>query len=143
MSDADFLALAEFRYQLRRFLVFSERAAKEAGLAPRQHQLLLAVRGLPPGVAPTIGTLSGRLVLRHHTVVELVDRLSRRGLVSRRPSPRSRREIYVAITPAGAAALRRLSKAHRTELRSVGATLVSALSSLTPTLEKRRARRTP
>lgn len=136
MSGDEFRALADFRYRLRRFLVFSEHAAKGAALEPQQHQLLLAVRGLPIGMAPTIGSLAERLSLRHHTVVGLVDRLERRGLIARRPSPRSRREIYIAITPAGAATLRRLSKAHRAELRSVAPLLVSALSALTPTKKR-------
>lgn len=139
MSRAELRALADFRYHLRRFLVFSERAAKNGGLAPQQHQLLLAIRGLPAGMAPTIRALAERLALRHHTVVGLADRLERRGLIARRPSPRNRREIFLVVTSGGAAALRRLSKAHRTELRSVAPTLVSALSTLTPT-KKRPAR---
>ena len=71
----DYRALAEFRYQLRRFDRFSERAARAVGLEPQQHQLLLAVKGMPAGVHATIGLLAERLQVQHHTAVELVDRM--------------------------------------------------------------------
>ena len=126
----EYRALAEFRYQLRRFLRFSEDAATEVGVEPRQHQLLLAVRGIPPGVATTVGTLAERLQLRHHSTVELIDRCEERGLVVRRHSGTDRRQVIVAITTNGERLLRKLSVAHRTELRSVGRELLRSLVAL-------------
>src|SRR5262245_38534659 len=76
----EYRALAEFRYLVRRFLAFSEAAARAAGLRPQQHQLLLAVKGLPAGMKPTIRVLAERLQLRHHSTVELADRMEEQGL---------------------------------------------------------------
>ncbi|HYX50470.1 MAG TPA: helix-turn-helix domain-containing protein, partial [Ktedonobacteraceae bacterium] len=78
ISITEYQTLAEFRYQLRRFLRFSEQAARAAGLEPQQHQLLLALKGLPEGRKATIGALAERLQLTHHSTVELVDRLVER-----------------------------------------------------------------
>src|SRR5438067_13119315 len=83
MSLADYRALAEFRYQLRRFLRFSEQTTREMGLEPQQHQLLLALKGLPNGRNATVGDLAERLQLRHHSTVELIDRLAERSLIER------------------------------------------------------------
>jgi len=83
MLAADYQALAEFRYQIRRFIRFSEQIARTAGIEPQQHQLLLAVKGLPPDKKATIGELAERLQLQHHSTVELVDRLSEGGFVER------------------------------------------------------------
>jgi DNA-binding MarR family transcriptional regulator len=90
---ADYRALADFRYQLRRFLHFSESAAREGGLEPQQHQLLLAVKGAPGGQPPTIGMLAERLQLRHHSTVELVDRMEDRKLVRRARAGEDRRQV--------------------------------------------------
>src|SRR6185369_9323763 len=87
----DYQALAEFRYQIRRFLHFSEQAARAAGIEPKQHQLLLAIKGLPESLRPTIGTLADRMQLQHHSAVELIDRLEKAGMVDR-----TRSEIDVA-----------------------------------------------
>src|SRR4029077_10939802 len=109
LSHSDYCALATFRYELRRFLRFSEEAARAIGLEPRQHQLLLAVRGMPAGVAATVGALAERLQLRHHSAVELVDGGEARRLVRRPPYRADRRRVIVHLTPAGARLLRRLS----------------------------------
>src|SRR5688572_21150774 len=93
----DYRALARFRALLRKFLKFSETAARSAGLHPHQHQLLLAAKGVPEGDLPTIGVLAGMLRLRHHSTVELVDRLARRGLVARYRSETDRRRVIVRI----------------------------------------------
>jgi len=77
---ADYEALAELRYQIRRFLHFSEQASRTAGLEPRQHQLLLALKGLPKDTRPRIGELAERLQIQHHSTVELVNRLANGGL---------------------------------------------------------------
>ncbi len=127
MTAHDYVALAEFRHQLRRFLKFSEEAARANDLEPAQHQLLLATRALAVTGRPTIGALAGRLALRHHSVVGLVDRLERNGLIVRQRSPGDHREILVALTGAGEEALEKLSVYHRRELRVAGPALVHAL----------------
>ncbi len=130
VTPADYRRLAEFRYLIRRFLAFSEAAARAAGLEPQQHQLLLAAMGLPDGVEPTIGTLAERLQIQHHSAVELVDRLAERGLVERVRSDEDRRRVHVRLTPAGAAVLRELSRHHLAELRSSGPQLARALTAI-------------
>jgi DNA-binding MarR family transcriptional regulator len=126
----EFQALAELRYQIRHFLNFSEAAARDAGVEPQQHQLLLALKGLGAGRRPTVGALAERLQIQHNSAVELVKRSTRRGLVRRRTSPTDRREALLCITAKGEAVLRRLSLAHREELRSRGKALVRALRAL-------------
>src|SRR4051812_10227679 len=121
---ADYRALAEFRYQIRLFLSFSEAAARSAGIEPAQHQLLLALKGLPPDRRPNISALAERLCVKHHTAVALVDHLVERGFVRREASEADRREVIVALTRTGEALLRRLSALHRKQLESVGADLV-------------------
>lgn len=128
MNEAvDYRALAELRHQLRVFVSFSERAARELGVEPQQHQLLLALKGLPPDLRPTLGVLAERLQLRHHSAVELVDRLERAELAMREPSPTDRREILVRISARGERLLRKLSVAHQAELQTIGPQLVDAL----------------
>jgi len=129
-TDDEYRALAEFRYQLRCFLRFSEHAARDAGLEPQQHQLLLAVRGMPEGSTATIGQLAERLQLRHHSTVELVDRLESRGLVRREQHPTDARQVVVTLTRQGETLLPRLAQAHRTELRTVAPRLLAALHAL-------------
>ncbi len=130
LSDNDYRRLAEFRYRIRRFQHFSEQAARGAGLEPRQHQLLLAIRGLPAGRSATIGELAERLQLHHHSTVGLVDRLERSGLVVRRHDPADRRRVLVVLTPRGGAMLHELSRHHLGELRAEGRQLVRALQGL-------------
>lgn len=130
--------LADFRFHLRRFLVFSDEAARAAGVEPQQHQFLLALKGLPAGLVPSIRTLASRLVLRHHTVVELVDRLEARRLVRRERSAEDRREARLRITRQGDALLRRLSSVHRAELRIVGPQLHRSLGALLRARTRRR-----
>ncbi len=127
LSDAHYKALADFRLQLRKFLAFSEAAARSVGLEPRQHQLLLALRGLPDGVEPSVQALADQMVLKHHTVVELLDRLESAGLVRRERAADDRRRAEIAITARGSELLRRLSDAHLDELRSLAPELVGAL----------------
>lgn len=121
--------LAEFRRQIRRFLYFSEATAKEHGLEAQQHQLLLAVHGLPEGASPTIREIAARLFIQHHSAVELVDRLEQTGAVKRRSGTQDKREVWVRLTPAGRAILRKLALAHRTELERSGPELARALES--------------
>lgn len=126
----DYRALAEFRYQLRRFLRFSEDAAQAAGLEPGQHQLLLALKGLPEGAEPTITELAERIQIKHHSAVELIDRLAERGFVRRRRTGADRRKVLVEITPEGNRVLRHLSVQHRAELQTAGPALLAVLESL-------------
>jgi DNA-binding MarR family transcriptional regulator len=129
-SLADYRSLAEFRYQIRRFLSFSEHAARAAGMEPQQHQLLLAIKGLPPDRRPTIKALAERLCVQHHTVVALVDQVEARKLVRRKRHAKDRREILLVLTAQGDRILRGLSVLHRDQLRVVGPTLVEALASI-------------
>jgi DNA-binding MarR family transcriptional regulator len=126
----DFKAMAELRYQIRRFLRFSENAAREAGIEPQQHQLLLAVRGLPGGLKPTIGVLAERMQLQHHSTVELIDRLVDRGFLSRLRATDDRRRVFVKLTHDGEEFLKTLSLHHLQELQSTGPKFVKILQSL-------------
>jgi len=130
LTAEDYRVLSEFRHQIRRFLNFSTQAAREYGLEPRQHQLLLAIKGMPAGVEPTIGELSERLQIRHNTAVELVDRLEEREFVMRRRGVADRRNVYVDLTELGEKLLAELSLHHLRELRSIGPELVRALDAL-------------
>lgn len=130
LSLPEYRALAQLRYEIRRFVHFSEEQSRRYGLEPQQHQLLLAIRGLPEGVQPTIGELAGRLQLKHHSMVELVDRLENHGYVTRTAGTDDRRQVIVHLTRAGARVLRQLSLAHRSELDTAGPALSTALRSL-------------
>lgn len=127
MNTADYRALADLRYQIRCFLNSSERAATAAGLNPQHHQLLLALKGAPPGVETTVTYLAERLQLRHHSLVELIDRLQARGLVRRSRSRSDRRVVLVAATPHGERLLLKLSLHHQQLLRRLGPALVHSL----------------
>lgn len=122
--------MAELRYQIRRFLRFSENAARAAGVEPQQHQLLLAVRGLPDALRPTIGTLAERMQLQHHSAVELIDRLVDRGFLCRLRATDDRRQVFVKLTHDGENVLKKLSLYHLQELQSTGPKFVKILQSL-------------
>ena len=126
----NYRALAELRFELRKFLSFSEVAARKAGLEPQQHHLLLAIKGIAQGSQPTVGELAKRLHTRHHSVVELIDRLEARQLVSRRKSVQDRRQVRIELTPEGEQILEALSVQHRAELETAGPELLDALSAL-------------
>ncbi len=127
---ADYRALAEFRYQLRRFMHFTEQSARAIGLEPQQHQLLLATKGLPEGRKATIGEIAERLKIQHHSAVELVDRLVEHGFVERQRDDEDHRRVLVCLTVQGEEILRRLSTANLAELRISGPALVQALNRL-------------
>jgi DNA-binding MarR family transcriptional regulator len=129
-EKVDYAALAEFRLAIRKFLAFSEAAAMKVGLSPRQHQAMLAIKGLADGGAVTVGMLAQRLLIRRHSTVELVDRLQRAGLAQRRPDPSDRRRVLVSLTPKGEQRLGALSGIHLDELRSLAPALVSILTAL-------------
>ena len=109
LTLADYQSLAELRYQIRRFVGFSEHASRKAGLEPRQHQLMLALKGLPDGVRPRIGELAERLQIQHHSAVELVNRLATGGYVRRQRGGEDRREVLLTLTPKGEKVLKQLS----------------------------------
>ena len=130
LADSEYRDLANFRFQLRRFIAFSDEAARDVGLEPRQHQLLLAVRGLPRDREPSVQVLAERMVLKHHTVVEHLDRLERKGLVRRTRDAGDRRRALIALTPRASQLLRKLSRSHVDELRSLAPELVGSLRRL-------------
>lgn len=115
LNDADYRALADFRYALRLFATFSEAAAAEAGLSPQQHQALLAIRGAAVGDV-TIGYVATRLVLKPHSASGLIDRLEAASLVERYHSDGDRRRSLLRLTPAAETLLADLSSAHRDEI---------------------------
>lgn len=130
---ADYQALAEFRYQIRRFLRFSEQAARATGLVPQQYQFLLALKGLPNGRKATISELAERLQIKHHSTVELIDRLVKRGLIQRSRDDPDQRRVIIHLTPHGERLLKKLSLLHRKELQSTGPILVRTLKALIAT----------
>jgi DNA-binding MarR family transcriptional regulator len=127
LTSLDYQSLAELRHQIRLFTHFSEQAVRSAGLNPRQHQLMLALKGLPSDIRPSIGELAKRLQIRHHSTVELVNRLARGGYVRRKRGDKDRREVQLSLTVKGEKVLSELSLHHRTELRNAGPTLIGAL----------------
>ena len=124
---SDYQALAEFRYQIRRFLHFSEQMVKRAGMERGQYQLMLAIKGMPSDVRPRIRELANRMQIRHHSAVELANRLEARGFVHRTRAEDDRREVLLALTPKGEEVLGELALHHHEELRSAGPELVAAL----------------
>lgn len=129
-GESYYRAMAEFRYQIRRFQRFSEQVAQAAGVEPQQHQLMLCVHGLPAGQRPTIRTLADRLLLKHHSVVELVDRSERQGLVRRVADRHDRRQVLVELTPKGERILRRIFSQNSQRLRSQSHELSVALAKI-------------
>ena len=127
ISAAGYRQLAEFRYRIRQFLHLSEEAARSKGIEPHQHQVLLAIKGLPAGSRPTVRTLSERLCLRHHSTVELIDRLVDQGAVARRHSEKDRREVLIELTPHGEELLHELSVLLWQELKVSGPALSASL----------------
>ncbi|MDE2082472.1 MAG: winged helix-turn-helix transcriptional regulator [Burkholderiales bacterium] len=119
LTKTELEALSEFRYQLRRFLRFSEDAATGEGLTPQQYQLLLHIKGYPGRDWATVGELAERLQTQHHGVVALVTRCQAAGLVARKPGRSDRRQVEVTLTAAGERCLRRLAELHRQQLRSL------------------------
>ena len=132
LTDADFERLAEFRYILRRFLIFSEDAAHRAGLTAQQHQALLAIKGLGRAKPMTTGDLAERLGIRHHSAVGLIDRLLSTSLVKRRTGTADRRQVLLALTPKADRLLERLSTAHRDELQRLSPLLQTLLTHFKP-----------
>jgi DNA-binding MarR family transcriptional regulator len=127
LTLSDYQALAEFRHQIRRFMHFSEQVVKTAGLERGQYQLMLAIKGMPAGVRPRIRELANRMQIRHHSAVELVNRLETGGFVHRARAREDRREVLLALTPRGEKVLTELALHHHDELRDAAPELVRAL----------------
>src|SRR5271167_241644 len=127
LTLSDYQALAEFRYQIRKFLHFSGHAVQAAGLERGQYQLMLAIKGMPEGVRPRIRELANRMQIQHHSAVELINRLEAGGFVDRERAQDDRREVLLALTPKGERVLAELALHHHDELRSAGPDLVTAL----------------
>lgn len=122
-SDDDYRRLLSLRTGLRRFLRWSERQAKAAGLTPTQHQLLLAVRGHADPRGPTVGDVADHLLLRHHSAVGLIDRAEAAGLVRRRPDADNHSSVRLRLTDKGSRQLEALSELHLEELAHLAPTL--------------------
>jgi DNA-binding MarR family transcriptional regulator len=130
MSDAEFRALAQFRYDLRRFLHFAEERARAVGLTPAQYQLLLVVRGWDADAHPAIADVAERLQLRHHSAVELVQRAEAAGLVTTRVDPDDGRRHQLHLTAKGARDVGVVARQNRDELRRFRAEMADALGEL-------------
>jgi DNA-binding MarR family transcriptional regulator len=129
-QSADYQALANFRYALRQFLEFSASAAKSVGLTPQQHQAMLTIIGAPEGQSITIGFLAERMLLKHHSTVELVDRLVELDLLVRQPDAADRRKVLLGLTPKGRRLLTKLSTTHIEELRRIRPVFANLLDRL-------------
>lgn len=127
LTSFEYESLAELRHQLRLFLHFTEEAARSVGLNPHQHQLLLALKGLPSHIRPSVGELARRLQVQPHTTVELANRLALGGYLRRRRGGRDRREVLLSLTRKGQQVLRELSLYHQAELCNAGPNLIHAL----------------
>jgi DNA-binding MarR family transcriptional regulator len=131
LQESEYVALAEFRYQLRRFLRHMEEEVRQFGINPQQYQLVLAIKGLPKSQVPSISCLAERMQLNHNSMVELVDRCEERNMLRRQRSSTDRRQVTLALAPEGEALLRKLGSAARQELRSIGPMLVESVLRLT------------
>ena len=127
LTLVEYQCLAEIRHQIRRYLHAGELAARTLGLEPRQHQVLLAIKGLPVGVRPRVGEVAERLRIQHHSAVELVNRLAVAGYVRRRRENGDRREVLLALTPKALRTLDHLTDYHQWELNEGVPELTHAL----------------
>lgn len=126
----DYETLAAFRRELRRFLAFSEEAARASGLTAQQHQAILAIKGHAGAGPMTVGELADHLFVRHHSAVELVDRLAKAGLVLRMDSADDRRRVGLVLTPKAGETLAELSAIHLEELKQSRTLLMQLLERL-------------
>jgi len=133
ITPAEYRALAELRYRIRKFVGEGDAVARAAGLEPQQYLLLLALRGLPEGEEATIRALADRLALKHHSAVELIDRMETHGYVRRSRSRDDRRRVLVALLPRGEKLVEQVARDRIGELRASGAALANAISALLET----------
>ena len=130
ISDTEYQALAELRYRIRHFIQEGDAAAQRSNLEPQQYLMLLAIRGLPQGAVATISTLAERMALKHHTAVELIDRLESHGLVRRSRGEHDKREVRVSLLPQGSRLLERVARERLGELKASGVALANAITAL-------------
>jgi len=130
ITSGEYRALAELRYRIRLFLHEGDATARAQGLEPQQYQVLLAIRGLEEGELATIGTLAERLRIRHHSAVELIDRLEKRGYVKRLRNKEDRRQVQVMLLGRGERALAGVVEERISELRASGAALVRTIETI-------------
>ena len=140
ITASEYRALAELRYRIRLFLREGDATALSEGLEPQQYQMLLAIRGLEDGESATIGTLAERLAIKHHSAVELIDRLEKRGFVKRLRNRGDRRQVQVVLLLRGEKALASVVKERISELRATGDALVRTIEAL---LERRNGKFRP
>ena len=126
LSGERYRALADFRHSVRKFQQFSDNAARSAGLEPRQHQMLLAIKAAEDETL-TVGNIADQLLIRHHSAVELIRRTEERGLVTRTRGARDRRQVFVRLTPMGEQSLSGLAASHHRELQSAAPDLIRSL----------------
>ena len=127
LTLVDYQALAEFRYQIRQFLRFSDRAVEAAGLERQQYQLMLAMKGMPEGLHPRIREIAQQMQIQHHSAVELINRLEAGGYVRREKAVDDRREVLLVLTPKGEKVLTELALHHHEQLQEAAPRLVGAL----------------
>ena len=127
LTLADYQALAEFRFQIRRFLHFSDRAVEKAGLERGQYQLMLSIKGMPDDLRPRIRDVANRMQIQHHSAVELINRLEAGGYVHRERATNDRREVLLQLTAKGEKVLAELALHHHEELQEAAPELVAAL----------------
>ena len=137
-KKVDYESLAQFRYEIRSFLDFVQRVAAKSGIEPQQYQALLAIRGLRGDETPNVRTLARRMLLRHHSAVELSARLERRGWIKRTRSDNDRREVLLRLTSRGQHLLDKLSQLHGEELRVRAPRLIASLQAVVPGPKKAR-----
>jgi DNA-binding MarR family transcriptional regulator len=130
ITVAEYQALAELRYRIRLFLREGDATALAEGLEPQQYQMLLAIRGLKENDPATVGTLAERLTIKHHSAVELIDRLEKGGFVKRLRDKEDRRQVHVLLLPRGEKALAGVVKERISELRATGDALVRTIQTL-------------
>lgn len=131
MTEVNYQALAAFRSHLRRFLRKSEDAANEVGLQPQQYQVMLIIKGLEAeDVEPSITLIADRLHLRHHSVVGLIDRLEKKGLVMRQRTGQDQRQVIVRLTEDGSRLIEKLSRFHQETLITLGPDLAMSLQAI-------------
>jgi len=130
ITPSEYQAMAELRYRIRLFLREGDAAARSSGLEPQQYLLLLAIRGMPGGASAKIQSLADSLLIRHHSAVELVDRLESHGYVRRSRGKEDRREVLVSLLPKGQRVLERVVQQRISELRAGGRQLIRALDAV-------------
>ena len=130
LTAGDYKALASFRYAIRRYLAFAAEGAQSAGLTSQQHQALLAIKAGALDSPVSVGDLAAQLMIKHHSAVELINRLERIGLASRSADPDDRRKVFVGLTDAGERVLAALSARNLKELEIAGPGLSGLMEQL-------------